>query len=430
MRRTCHSTRIAGLLTPMPRPLAPCIALHTLRQRRTRAAVPQPRFVYVRARRRRPFITTRRAVRDFLGLLALHIAVVSSALAGPNHSGTLWLHSEPAFVYQPGMSVDCGELQLSSCASANPRFDGGGIHVVFLYASFDPMVNPFVQSVECRLRALGGAEIIDAGACAGEVGSSPTWPASEAVLSITLLPAADLRLFPVAWLAVRSEAVDVGMVAVLDLESERARFRSPDGQIDPVLDRGAIGINQAGTAPCPEDSPEPGACCFPTGCVVRTRALCAYTFFGSGTTCDLEGCPPRSRGACCLPTGSCENVTVGECAERDGHFSDVEEGCDLIDCSQLYGACCLPNGDCQYITEVECGQRIGNWVSFSACEPNPCSEAVGVCCVSSDCRVVSFTECVGLGGYFASFAQSCDENPCCCPAVNAASWGRVKSRYR
>ncbi|MFN8546489.1 MAG: hypothetical protein U0527_00585 [Candidatus Eisenbacteria bacterium] len=233
-----------------------------------------------------------------------------------------------------------------------------------------------------------------------------------------------------AWLAVRSEADSVGEVAVLDLESERARFTSGDGQMDLVLDRGALGINQAGSAPCPDSSNEPGACCLPAGCASVTRERCAGSFYGPGTSCSEAPCPPTTLGACCLPTGGCENLEQAACEGRGGYYHRLDAGCDGLRCLDLYGTCCLPNGDCLYITRLECEDRSGLWPNLYACEPTPCSSS-GACCLENwECRILTLAECVAQGGFYLDGQGGCVPNYCKWPAVNAETWGRIKGRYR
>ncbi|MFC1573277.1 right-handed parallel beta-helix repeat-containing protein, partial [Candidatus Eisenbacteria bacterium] len=56
-------------------------------------------------------------------------------------------------------------------------------------------------------------------------------------------------------------------------------------------------------------------------------------------------------------------------------------------------------------------------------------EGVQVCCVETECYLVTESECTTLGGDWEEELESCDPNPCGTP-VERVSWGRVKTMFR
>jgi hypothetical protein len=59
---------------------------------------------------------------------------------------------------------------------------------------------------------------------------------------------------------------------------------------------------------------------------------------------------------------------------------------------------------------------------------NPCNPNVrGACCAFGDCRLVSESECQGLGGAFKGAGTDCFPNPCGVPIET--TWGTLKKLY-
>jgi hypothetical protein len=56
---------------------------------------------------------------------------------------------------------------------------------------------------------------------------------------------------------------------------------------------------------------------------------------------------------------------------------------------------------------------------------------VGACCVGTDCRLTTETECADLGGRFQGAGVDCSPTLCLeATPTERSSWGRVKSLYR
>ncbi|MEK6674845.1 MAG: hypothetical protein AABZ47_04225 [Planctomycetota bacterium] len=59
----------------------------------------------------------------------------------------------------------------------------------------------------------------------------------------------------------------------------------------------------------------------------------------------------------------------------------------------VVGACCAGDGTCSMIERSECaGDYQGDDTS---CEPNPCPEPMGACCVGAECSTTPENECPG-----------------------------------
>jgi hypothetical protein len=75
------------------------------------------------------------------------------------------------------------------------------------------------------------------------------------------------------------------------------------------------------------------------------------------------------------------------------------------------GACCLPDGTCETVTQGQCILDGGTIVGTS-CDPNPCPTATGACCLtacSDDCSITTESGCADLGGPYLGNGSSCDD---------------------
>ncbi len=93
-------------------------------------------------------------------------------------------------------------------------------------------------------------------------------------------------------------------------------------------------------------------------------------------TCDEMGQggggPTPEPGACCLPDGTCEVVTLGQCLLDGGTFQGGGTDCDTT------GACCM-GSDCIITTEECCSNAGGVYQgNGTTCDPNPCG-AMTIC---------------------------------------------------
>ncbi len=134
-------------------------------------------------------------------------------------------------------------------------------------------------------------------------------------------------------------------------------------------------------------------------------------FAHNAYTCDelgLGGTPVIGTGACCLPDGTCEEVTPGQCLFDGGTF--VGGLCVDTDCT---GACCDEDGSCTETTLDGCS---GTFQGYGTdCDPNPCPTPpppTGACCVGTDCSITTEDDCTGMGGTYQGDDTTCDPNPC------------------
>ena len=82
---------------------------------------------------------------------------------------------------------------------------------------------------------------------------------------------------------------------------------------------------------------------------------------------------------------------------------------------ELY-ACCLADGACQLVIEETCTGLGGEFhAEWGTCDPNPCPQPEGACCVAEHCVVTYLPECAVMGGVWHVEWESCDPNPCRLP---------------
>jgi len=90
------------------------------------------------------------------------------------------------------------------------------------------------------------------------------------------------------------------------------------------------------------------------------------------------------------------------------------ESCEPNPCDQPVGACCILDGSCTVVVEAECA---GEWLGAgSDCDPNPCPQPTGSCCyLDGTCEVTLEADCTGQWTMFGV----CDPNPCPQPEEGA-----------
>ncbi|MEZ6233179.1 MAG: GC-type dockerin domain-anchored protein [Phycisphaerales bacterium] len=67
-------------------------------------------------------------------------------------------------------------------------------------------------------------------------------------------------------------------------------------------------------------------------------------------------------GACCLPGNTCQEMSVGNCANAGGVYQGDGSQCQFITCVEPTGSCCIPGlGTCANVTQGVCGQLGGTW---------------------------------------------------------------------
>ena len=181
----------------------------------------------------------------------------------------------------------------------------------------------------------------------------------------------------------REPGIDLSKLTELEERMKRLRIESSANSPDIVIEGNAYkgyavntpGCGELGSAGGPPPPPNPGACCLPDGtCESVTPGQCLLdggTF--SGGSCDDVVCT----GACCADDGTCTDTTEDDCV---GRFQGIGTSCadDPPPCPT--GACCDDEGGCTITTEEGCtGTYQGD---DTVCDPNPC-EAMPPCCENS-----------------------------------------------
>jgi len=99
-------------------------------------------------------------------------------------------------------------------------------------------------------------------------------------------------------------------------------------------------------------------------------------------------------GACCFTDGSCTINFSGACISQGGVFQGADTECDPNPCPQPPGACCLSD-DCQVIDQTVCENMGGTFIG-GVCATDTC---LGACCIDDS----------GTGQCFTLFSQlECD----------------------
>jgi hypothetical protein len=149
-------------------------------------------------------------------------------------------------------------------------------------------------------------------------------------------------------------------------------------------------------------TPGVGACCLPDGtCEILTTGDCGSrggTYRGDGTTCDSANCP-QPTGACCFGTG-CLTLSEPDCTTAGGTWLGANTTCASGNTCPT-GACCLPNGTC--ITGVTAGACAAQGGTFrgvgSSCAGANCPQPTGACCLSTGgCLVLTAANCAVIPG--------------------------------
>jgi hypothetical protein len=165
-----------------------------------------------------------------------------------------------------------------------------------------------------------------------------------------------------------------------------------------------------------------GACCDSSGgCSITPSNQClgSSVWRGTGTTCEVPGCPPPA-GTCCSETGDCEITDVGSCT---GVF--VPGGsCNPNPCQAPTGSCCGTDGSCIETAQADCAGG-STWTQGAVCDPNPCAPLSGACCdPDGSCAVSSESSCTGT---WEGASTTCTPNPCpqpptgaCCSSITCA----------
>ncbi len=162
-------------------------------------------------------------------------------------------------------------------------------------------------------------------------------------------------------------------------------------------------------------TPGIGSCCLPNGsCQVLTTGDCAAqggTYRGDNTTCD-NPCPAPT-GACCLSNGFClGNLTEVNCGGAGGTWAGPNVACGANNTCPS-GRCCLPNGSCVVVTSASCSSQGGAFAGLGTnCNGFTCPPPTGACCLSNGFCLADLTQanCQGAGGTWGGMNSTCADN--------------------
>ncbi len=166
-------------------------------------------------------------------------------------------------------------------------------------------------------------------------------------------------------------------------------------------------------------SPGTGACCLPNGtCDIRSQGDCTLaggTYQGDDTTCGGVNCPPPT-GACCFGT-SCVNLTEADCAQAQGTWLGAGSACAQGNSCPI-GACCLPSGMCEILDAAACSAAGGIFRGVgSTCATADCPQPSGACCLASGgCIMLTQADCAVIPGSAWAGAGTTCANGCTCDA--------------
>lgn len=274
-------------------------------------------------------------------LAAAALLAAGTAAAGPNAGGTLVVH-DTGLVYTTDSAAYPN--QAPACAGVDAQAplglpEGGAGYVWKVYAAFPPDASP-------RLKALVfGAQ----------------FPADIVVVAGGLPdPAADFEITQAGWPLTTGGGVGVSFGVVKTSVMAECywlggyAYGAPgawtlashpsqgmifvDDSVPPIEDAitalGSLGFGQAGVVPCPDDNPDPGACCFADGsCQLNLPDACGSAggiFLGGA--CQPNPCPqPPSEGACCMGA-ECFVYTAEQCAQVLGEFLGTGVPCNPNPC--------------------------------------------------------------------------------------------------
>jgi hypothetical protein len=151
--------------------------------------------------------------------------------------------------------------------------------------------------------------------------------------------------------------------------------------------------------------PGVGACCLPNGtCQTLTEGNClsqAGQYKGDGSACNAGTCPAPT-GACCFSNNFCLTLSQVDCLGANGTWLGGGTSCTGNQCPT--GACCLPMGNCVSTTQASCQSQGGTFQGVgTSCGSTNCPQPTGACCLSNGfCLQLTQTECNGIPG--ASFS--------------------------
>ncbi|MFN8546408.1 MAG: hypothetical protein U0527_00165 [Candidatus Eisenbacteria bacterium] len=276
-------------------------------------------------------------------LLSPLLLLANAAQAGSNAGGTLIVHAAPPVTGSP-----CGEgdhnfcsltdecVNLSACADAITRHDGGLSTYWYVLAAFPPSATPRLRGVTFGLDYSPSVALVGQSNCANFELTTSGWPQSGSGTALSWNSTQTAPLVMVYWFAgYNYYSPDTGYFRAQPHPTQGGFFAddSTPSVTDPIADYGVLGFNQDGYLPCPTLPTPTGACCSPIcECTVLTADECmaqGNSYQGDGTSCDPNpcSCPPPT-GACCLADGSCTMKSQYDCEGGGGTYLG-----DYVPCS-------------------------------------------------------------------------------------------------
>lgn len=349
-----------------------------------------------------------------LALTTWGLGAPLAAVAGPNQSGALLLHTDPAVSYTSDGHYEAAPVP--DCDAILTELPPNRASVVWILAAFSPTVGPRLSGAAFALQYdRSELAVLRSGGCGDQFAAGIGWPSPGSGVSVAFDVPRQTTVVPLAWVAVDTESgVHPVALSVAPHPQFGAVFwdDSIPSQVEAVPDLGALGIATPGTAPCP---PRLGACCLPgcgTNCTLLSAAACAAgagVYSGDDVPCGPQTCP--AYGACCTDDTRCVEVPERTCLQGEGEFLGHYTTCYPNPCIEP-GACCTP-GDCVVTSPENCQTIRGIFRGQgTTCTPTICDE-VGACCGPSGlCEFTKRTSCRGTGYQFFGGGDGCDPSPC------------------
>jgi hypothetical protein len=379
-------------------------------------------------------------MKHLLWLLAVLALTASTATAGPNEGGVLWVHATgieyttddmPA----PTPPADCAGVVNQQAADGVPR-------VWVVYAAFPPGSSPRLKGVGFGTQFpesddsptsyvsvdAGGSGLPSTAGLDIPQGGFPTTSGGQNAVTF-LLPQLTtvVELYHFAGFGYVAEGVtDYPIWCTIPHSAPANRLfvddALPEANTDPITGYGCLGFGVAGTTHCPSSDPD-AACCAPSGaCTITKEAGCPLPSVWHRTlyVCTPNPCPLPT-GACCYTDGHCQVATSSDCQMGGGLYMGDSAACVPSPCAPA-AACCLTSGTCLVRTELACATLYVGAVWHSgvtSCTPNPCPPPpTGSCCFpNGSCLVDTQTNCTA-GEW--TLSGTCEPNICPAPNVQGA----------
>lgn len=116
-------------------------------------------------------------------------------------------------------------------------------------------------------------------------------------------------------------------------------------------------------------------------------------------------------------------LTGPGCAEASGNYQGGGTTCNPNPCPEPSGACCVVAA-CTLVTQGACA---GQWLGAgTVCTPNPCGPTGACCFATGTCTVLTWAQCAYQGGQlYMGNDTVCAPDPCPTSGVNEGSVGMI-----